>query len=734
MPRPLSVNSLRFWRRSTETDFRERISHALTIWLVLMAMAAIVLFALYRAGLQSTRATVAAQQDRVVHEATLVLTTYLTWVERDLVTLKSLGRHIQAGRAGSIDHRAFEQAFVEWMGSRTDIYVQARYIDEAGMEQARVDSAGDVVSVRPREQLQNKRDRYYVEQAMNLPAGAIGISRFDLNEEHGQIEVPLNPVIRFSTRLNDSVGQARGALVLNVRAQPLIDRIKGMRLPPGAEIWMIGSQSGQEWTFIDPKSSNVSAGQPRPALWTAIRSSARDTPQTIDVPGGMLSAITFVPQERLRLPGITLKAEEGMVWYLAAWLPDTALPIHLQDLRQRILAGGFIMALVFLAIAFYGADLLVKRRQAQEAQARSEAQYKELLASAPDAIVVTDTAGSVTYANAHTEKLFGYLPGELFGQHVDTLMPARFRSVHQDNMRRHAKTPPGRHEMASGRAIFALKRNGEEFPAIIGLNKIDGPQGPQVIATIQDVTEIRAAQATMAEANRQLTSVNKDLASFSYSVAHDLRSPLRVLNGFSELMLTEHAGQLDDLGRSYLQRMRIASLHMSSILSGMLELSRVTRSAMTLRVLDMSTLAHEMVDILRAEQPGRQVDVCIESGMHASGDPDLIKIVLLNLLGNAWKFTSKRDDPRIEMGVQHQDGQPVFFVRDNGAGFDAAHAGQLFNAFQRLHRAEEFPGTGIGLATVARVIEKHGGQIRAEAAPGQGACFFFTLGNQGSWD
>lgn len=733
MPRPPAVIRPSFVRFPPGTDFSERIRHTLTIWLVLMAVAAIVLVALYRAGLQSTRDSLAAQQERAVHEATLVLTTYLAWVERDLVTLRSLGRHIQAGSAGSIDHQAFEQAFVDWMSSRTDIYVQARYIDEAGMEQARVDSVGNLFSVRPREQLQNKRDRYYFEQAMRLPAGPIAISRFDLTEEHGEVEVPFNPVIRFSTRLNDPAGQARGVLVLNVRAQPLIDRIKGMKLPPGAEIWMIGSQAGQDWTFVDPQSSNVSVGQQRPALWSAIRSSARDLPQTTEVPGGTLSAITFVPQERLRLPGITLHAEEGMVWYLAAWLPDTALPIHLQDLRQRILAGGSIMAIVFLAISFYGSHLRVKRRQAQEAQVRSEAQYKELLASAPDAIVVTDTVGSVTYANAHTEKLFGYLPGELLGQHVDTLMPARFRSVHQENMRRHAKTPPGRHEMASGRAIFALKRDGNEFPAIIGLNKIDGPQGPQVIATIQDVTEIRAAQATMAEANRQLTAVNKDLASFSYSVAHDLRSPLRVLNGFSELLLSEHAGQLDELGRSYVQRMRIASLHMSSILTGMLELSRVTRSAMTVRVLDVSTLAHEMVDILRAEQPDRQVDVCIESGMHASGDPDLVKIVLLNLLGNAWKFTSKRDHARIEMGVQRQDGQQVFHVRDNGAGFDAAHASQLFNAFQRLHRAEEFPGTGIGLATVARVIEKHGGQIRAEAAPGQGACFFFSLGNQGNW-
>ncbi|HEY9096606.1 MAG TPA: PAS domain S-box protein [Hydrogenophaga sp.] len=702
-----------------------------------MLLLVVLLGLLYRSGRESVRSNIADQQATVVQEASQAMASYMGWVQRDVVLLGRLGRHIDAEGADTLDLSVVEQAFVDLMGTRKDVYAQARYIDEQGMELVRVDSVNGQVVVVSADQLQDKSERYYFQQGIKLPAGQVYLSRFDLNVERGEIEIPYNPMVRFSTKLRDASGHERGIVVLNVKAKPLIDLIKGMQLPEGAELWllnrhggwMIGPTPSDEWRFLDPRAENAHVGDQHPELWTAIRSGASDVAGGRRVAGGLLSASAFNPRERLSIPGIDLRSEAEMTWYLASWLPDSALPAHLRPLRQRALVALAVLACLFFAIALYGAHLLFRRRQAQESQAKSEAHTRQLLESTPDAIVATDTSGTVVFSNEHAQLMFGYERDELLGKNVDSLIPARFRSTHVEHVSRYARALPGRHEMARGRALSAVHRDGHEFPAIIVLNKIDGPLGECVIATIQDVTEMRAMQAAMARANRQLQISNKDLESFSYSVAHDLRSPLRVLNGFSQILLTEYGEKFDEQGHGYLKRICTASDHMGSILNGMLELSRIGRSELAEKDLDIGELAQEITDLLREEHPTREVEVQIEPGMKARGDPGLIKIVLLNLLSNAWKFTSKSPNARIEMGTQLTgDGRAEFFVRDNGAGFDMAYAKKLFDAFERLHKAEDFPGTGIGLATVSRVIEKHGGKIRAEAAIGQGATFYFSLG------
>jgi PAS domain S-box-containing protein len=399
-----------------------------------------------------------------------------------------------------------------------------------------------------------------------------------------------------------------------------------------------------------------------------------------------------------------------------------------------VLVALGVLGCLFLAIAFCGAHLLVNRRQAKEAQARSEAQYRQLLESAPDAIVAADTSGTMVYANERAVELFGYSQDELQGKKVDALIPPRFRDVHLGHVSRYARALPGLHEMAKGRELYALHRDGREFPAIIALNKIEGPGGQRVIATIHDVTELRQMQAAMAQTTQQLQVSNKNLESFSYSIAHDLRAPLRVLNGFSQILLAEFGDKLDEQARNCADRINSASEHMGSILNGMLALSQVTSSKLVLEDLDMSLLASEVNELLSDEHVDREVEVRIEPGMRARGDRSLIMIVLQNLLANAWKFTSKTSKAQIEMGTHRIDGRTEFYVRDNGAGFDMARSTKLFDAFQRLHSGNEFPGTGIGLATVSRVIEKHGGQIRAEAAVALGATFYFSLGEKPLWE
>jgi light-regulated signal transduction histidine kinase (bacteriophytochrome) len=244
--------------------------------------------------------------------------------------------------------------------------------------------------------------------------------------------------------------------------------------------------------------------------------------------------------------------------------------------------------------------------------------------------------------------------------------------------------------------------------------------------------ELRAAHEVLQRTNDELLqstvelqAANQELEAFSYSVSHDLRGPLRSIDGFSQLLLEDCYDQLDEHGKDYLQRVREACRRMAQLTEDMLTLSRVTRREMRKEAVDLSILARSIATALQQTEPQRQAEFVIAEGLVAIGDPGLLRAALENLLGNAWKFTGKQPQARIEFG--RTENPLIYFVRDDGAGFDMAYANKLFGVFQRLHTDREFLGTGIGLATVQRIIHRHGGRIWAEAAVGEGATFYFTL-------
>jgi two-component system, NtrC family, sensor kinase len=244
-----------------------------------------------------------------------------------------------------------------------------------------------------------------------------------------------------------------------------------------------------------------------------------------------------------------------------------------------------------------------------------------------------------------------------------------------------------------------------------------------------DAAEARSAKElaeTRAALVAELERKNKELEAFSYSVSHDLRAPLRAIDGFSKALIEDFADKLDAEGMQHLSRVRAAAQRMGELIDDMLQLSRVTRHEIRRRPVDLSSLASEIRAELKQREPERSVEVVIHPELVTDADTRLLRIVLENLLGNAWKFTRKAENPRIEFGVQ-TGSEPVYFVRDNGAGFDMRYAEKLFRPFQRLHTEADFPGTGIGLATIHRVIDRHGGQVWAEGKVGEGATFFFTL-------
>lgn len=236
-----------------------------------------------------------------------------------------------------------------------------------------------------------------------------------------------------------------------------------------------------------------------------------------------------------------------------------------------------------------------------------------------------------------------------------------------------------------------------------------------------------ALNLEMEQRNTELAAVNKELEAFSYSVSHDLRAPLRSIDGFSQALLEDCADKLNKQGKGYLHRVRAAAQRMGELIDDLLALSRVTRREMRHEMVNISALAEAVAAELQQEQPERRVKFAISKGLVVNGDEALLGLALENLLSNAWKFTSKQPKARIKFGVTQNDGKPAYYVRDDGVGFDMAYVDKLFAPFQRLHPVDEFPGTGVGLATVQRIISRHGGRVWAEGAVKQGATFYFTL-------
>jgi light-regulated signal transduction histidine kinase (bacteriophytochrome) len=249
----------------------------------------------------------------------------------------------------------------------------------------------------------------------------------------------------------------------------------------------------------------------------------------------------------------------------------------------------------------------------------------------------------------------------------------------------------------------------------------------ELIARVRTHLALAQQREELAHARDAAEAANRELSSFSYSVAHDLRAPLRHIDGFTMALIEDHRGSLDPDAMGLLDRVRRSAQRMSSLIDGLLDLARITQGELRCEQVDISALARAAIARLASGQPDRQVEVAIQEGITGQGDPRLLMVVLDNLVGNAWKFTRKRERARIEFGTTTTGRQPIYFVRDNGAGFDMSYSEKLFGAFQRLHAAHDFEGTGIGLATVQRVINRHRGRVWANGKVNQGATFFFTL-------
>lgn len=380
---------------------------------------------------------------------------------------------------------------------------------------------------------------------------------------------------------------------------------------------------------------------------------------------------------------------------------------------------------------------IAERLQTEKNLQKSEEKYRKLVESCPDAIFVQNE-GKFIYVNNAAIEFFGANDSQdLLGQSIDNFLAPETQNKIDESIRllvEENRLIPLSEEKwlrVDGSIIygelaaipFAYK---EEFAVQVVIRDITArKQAEEQIRQLNAELEERVKERTA-----QLEAANKELEAFSYSVSHDLRAPLRSIDGFSQALLEDYTDELDAMGKDYLQRVRKAAQRMAELIDDMLHLSRITRSEMHYERVDLSQLAIEIASELQNTQPERQVEFAIAPDLVATGDKPLLRILLENLLGNAWKFTTKHQKAKIEFGIiqcNNNCTDCTYFVRDDGAGFDMAYVNKLFGAFQRLHAMTDFEGTGIGLATVQRVVRRHGGRIWAEGAIEQGATFFFTL-------
>lgn len=360
--------------------------------------------------------------------------------------------------------------------------------------------------------------------------------------------------------------------------------------------------------------------------------------------------------------------------------------------------------------------------------------FKGIMDIAADAFISIDQDQRIVLFNQGAERIFGYRASEVLGQPLTMLLPEGARPSHAGHVRHFRASPTAARQMGERGSISGRRKDGSIFPADASISRIVIGGRMVFTAILRDITAARQAEEAIRQLNsdlaqraHQLENTNRELEAFSYSVSHDLRAPLRTISGFSQVLVEDFVDRLGPEGRDYLKRITDASSKMALLIDDLLNLSRVTRGTIHRETVDLSAMAGSIAEELGSVEAERRVSFTAATGLQVRADPLLIRTVLVNLLGNAWKYTGRKPEAHVEFGSTEEDGRRVYFVRDDGAGFDMAYSHKLFGAFQRLHGMKEFPGNGVGLATVQRIIHKHGGEVWAEGAVDRGATFYFTL-------
>jgi PAS domain S-box-containing protein len=352
--------------------------------------------------------------------------------------------------------------------------------------------------------------------------------------------------------------------------------------------------------------------------------------------------------------------------------------------------------------------------------------FAALLDAVPDAIFLVNSEGRIVLANESAERLFGYARGELLGQPADTLLPQRLRSVHGGLAANHF-TQSHNGSASITAELVGLSKNSTEFPIQIITRPVPTEEGTCALITIRDLTERARLQQELHNKTAALEAARQEFNSFSHSISHDLRAPLRAIDGFAGMLKRYLGENLSRDSQHALNRIHDNASKMSKLIDGLLDFSTLAWVALTSKELNPGNIAQNSFDSLALSTNGRRVDFTIGELPACPADAALLRRLFDNLISNALKFTRKRDPAVIRVGSRRENGEQVFFIQDNGVGFDMEYAGKLFHVFQHLHSPSEYEGTGMGLAIAQRIVQRHGGRIWAEGRVDHGATFYFTL-------
>lgn len=436
---------------------------------------------------------------------------------------------------------------------------------------------------------------------------------------------------------------------------------------------------------------------------------------------------------RVFLPTISVViALDGL---LAHYAPRQS-GLNLSTAVSVLVFVGASVFIVYLATRVTGDSIDRAESELQAAErkvAATSAMFESLFNSIPDSVVVVDATGHIVRVNRAAENTFGYQREELVGMPIEQLIPERYRTRHYGHRAGYAERPRVR-SMGANLNLFARRKDGSEFPVDIMLGPLNTALGPLVLSVVHDVSEQKRAQAEIESLalvlERQvgeLEGVNKELESFSYSVSHDLRAPLRAVDGFSRILAEDYDAKLDDEGRRLIGVIQENTRRMGQLIDDLLAFSRLGRQGIATAPIDMRELVQGVVTELTQHVDAGRIDVRIGDLAPVEGDRSMLRQVFVNLIANALKFSSTRPKSVVEIGHEAREREHVYYVRDNGVGFDMQYANKLFGVFQRLHRQQDFEGTGVGLAIVQRVVHRHGGKVWAESKPDAGAVFSFSL-------
>jgi len=639
---------------------------------------------------------------------------------RQLSDGDGLQAFLMSGQQSDLD-RAIRRA--RFFSQMDPDYDQLRYLNEEGQEIIRINANGVVV---PPGQLQNKADRPYFQKAFALGPGQFFISAFDLNVERGQIEQPLKPMLRGAEPVFDATGRKRGIYIINYLGENSLARLEKfspqfqqrLRMLNAQGYWLKASQPDQEWGFMFPDRSGLTLAQTDPGLWRQI--SSKPTGQILQN-GGVFTWSRIVPREILSDKPGTVAAEEDYL-VMAAEISPAEWTAYFTELRQTF----FIVALVLWMLLVVSLWFFRSRQQAQRERDRFFTLTRDMLC-------VAGFDGYFKRVNPAWETTLGYTEDEMLAKpFIDFVHPEDREKTRSESKR---LTQGG--EVVSFENRY-LSKDGTYRWLLWSARALVHEQ--LIFASARDQTERKQVEEQILSLNSELKkraddleTANKELEAFSYSVSHDLRAPLRHIHGFVELLQKAPALQADE---SSLRQMRIiakAAREMGLLIDDLIAFSRTSRAEMHPMQVDMRDLIDQVIHDLQLECQGRKLVWDIRPLPPADGDPSLLRLVWMNLIGNAIKYTRPREQATIEIGQIAEDADKtgkynrVFYIRDNGVGFDMQYASKLFGVFQRLHRAEDFEGTGIGLANVQRIIHRHGGRVWAESKVDSGAVFYFSL-------